>query len=358
MRRRHGGSCDSLEGTCNDLRQHAASARHPARSRPLWRESRFGLEPAALRRSPVFARPGVPAGDGRPVLLIPGFLAGDGSLGDDDALAARERATTRAAPGIRANVGCSEEACARLEARLEALRRAPRRARRRSSARAAAACSPGRSPSRRPDLVEGIVTLGSPTVSPAARPPARARPGRARRRARHRPRARACSRVSCLRGDCCERFRAAIDRPVPGGRRLRRDVLAQRRRSSTGTPASTRPPTSSSRSRASHCGMGVNAQAYREVAFALGAASRGRRPAARRPPSRAQPRTPRAIAASIAAPGCLDDLAVAGREPRRVERAQGLARSRARSGGARSRSAGSGKRGLAFAVVATPPSVE
>ena len=30
----------------------------------------------------------MPDGDGRPVLLIPGFMAGDGSLGDDDPLAA------------------------------------------------------------------------------------------------------------------------------------------------------------------------------------------------------------------------------------------------------------------------------
>ena len=34
-------------------------------------------------------------------------------------------------------------------------------------------------------------------------------------------------------------------------------------------PASTRRPTSSSRSRASHCGMGVNAQAFLAVADAL-----------------------------------------------------------------------------------------
>ena len=48
---------------------------------PLWRESRFALELTALHRSPVFRGEGVPAGGDRPVMLIPGFLAGDGPLG-------------------------------------------------------------------------------------------------------------------------------------------------------------------------------------------------------------------------------------------------------------------------------------
>ena len=47
---------------------------------PLWRESRIGLEAAALRRSPVYGGLGVPPGERRPVLLIPGFMAGDASL--------------------------------------------------------------------------------------------------------------------------------------------------------------------------------------------------------------------------------------------------------------------------------------
>ena len=47
---------------------------------PLWRESRAGVEAAALFRSSVWRGGGVPDGEGRPVLLIPGFLAGDGSL--------------------------------------------------------------------------------------------------------------------------------------------------------------------------------------------------------------------------------------------------------------------------------------
>src|ERR671916_1841283 len=87
---------------------------------PLWRESRIGLEYATLRQSEVLTGRGVPAGEGRGVLLIPGFLAGDGSLGTmTHWLRAAGWHTRRA--GIRANVDCSEVACARLEERLERL---------------------------------------------------------------------------------------------------------------------------------------------------------------------------------------------------------------------------------------------
>src|SRR5918997_299745 len=87
---------------------------------PLWREGRIGLEWAALRRSDVLRGAGVQAGDGRGVLLIPGFLAGDGSLATmTQWLRAADWRTKRA--GIRANVACSGAACARLEERLDAL---------------------------------------------------------------------------------------------------------------------------------------------------------------------------------------------------------------------------------------------
>ena len=90
--------------------------------------------------------------------------------------------------GIRANVGCSEEACERLEERLEALaartgqpggdhRPEPRRRARPRGRRAPARPRLGHRHARRADGRH------------AARAPARAAAGRARRRARHRPRA-------------------------------------------------------------------------------------------------------------------------------------------------------------------------
>src|SRR4051794_1938821 len=87
---------------------------------PLWRESRIGLEWAALRRSEVYRGAGVPPGAGRGVLLIPGFMAGDGSLATlTQWLRGAGWHTKRA--GIRANLSCSEVACTRLEERLEGL---------------------------------------------------------------------------------------------------------------------------------------------------------------------------------------------------------------------------------------------
>src|ERR671916_1334531 len=85
---------------------------------PLWREARIGLEAAALVRDPIFRGDGLVDGRGRPVLLIPGFLAGDGSL----SLMARwlKRAGYRPSrAGIVANVNCSAVVLPRLEERLE-----------------------------------------------------------------------------------------------------------------------------------------------------------------------------------------------------------------------------------------------
>jgi len=104
-----------------------------------------------------------------PVVLVPGFMAGDGSL----ALMARELRATgfrtyRSA--MHANVGCTQAASDALEARIEAV--AAKRGRKVSIvghslggliARGVAA--------RRPDLVDGIVTMGSPILAPGAAHP-------------------------------------------------------------------------------------------------------------------------------------------------------------------------------------------
>ena len=44
--------------------------------RPVWGETRAPLELRALRKSPLWQGQGVPPGDGRPALLIPGFMSG------------------------------------------------------------------------------------------------------------------------------------------------------------------------------------------------------------------------------------------------------------------------------------------
>jgi triacylglycerol lipase len=63
---------------------------------------------------------GVPRGDGRSVLLLPGFLAGDYTLAPM-AIWLRRVGYRPAGVGFLTNTGCSERALERLEARADAL---------------------------------------------------------------------------------------------------------------------------------------------------------------------------------------------------------------------------------------------
>jgi triacylglycerol lipase len=233
---------------------------------PLWREARYGLELAGLRRSPIFQGAGVEPGDGRPVLLIPGFLAGDGTLATmTHWLRANGYRTRRA--GIRANVSCSEAACARLEARLEGFaehtgQRVAIVGQSRGGVFAKALAA------RRPELVSGIVTLGAPTVGQLrVHPLVLAQVGIVG--------ALGTGRVPglftwrCLRGDCCRAFREAVSGPFPPDVGFvsvysRTDGIVDWR-------ACLDPAAAQVEVRASHCGMGVNAAVYAEVAHALAA---------------------------------------------------------------------------------------
>src|SRR5256885_4852727 len=83
---------------------------------PLWRESRFPLELASLVRDPIYKGQGVEDAGGQPVLLIPGFLAGDDSLGLMTQWLRRTGHRTKSA-GIRSNVDCSSVSVERLAGR-------------------------------------------------------------------------------------------------------------------------------------------------------------------------------------------------------------------------------------------------
>ncbi len=232
---------------------------------PIWRESRIGLEAAALRRSPVFRGLGLPAGERRPALLIPGFMAGDASLGTMANWLRRAGYCTHRT-GIRANLDCSEEACRRLEARLEHMAESHGervvvigQSRGGVFARALAA--------RRPELVSGIVTLGSPSRSMlAVHPLVLAQVGLVGALGTaHVP---GMFRMSCLRGKCCREFRGALQGPVPDDVGYvavysRSDGIVQWR-SCLDPEADELVEVS-----ASHCGMGVNAQAFLAVANAM-----------------------------------------------------------------------------------------
>ncbi|HET6698417.1 MAG TPA: alpha/beta fold hydrolase [Nocardioidaceae bacterium] len=135
------------------------------------RSARDSVRRAGRPAEPVSgsdAGPG-PAGSlhqGGPVVLVPGFLAGDTSLFAMSRFLRRQgHRTYRSA--MHVNVGCTQAASEALERRVEAV--AARRESRVSLvghslggllARGVAA--------RRPDLVDGLVTLGSPLLAPGA----------------------------------------------------------------------------------------------------------------------------------------------------------------------------------------------
>ena len=101
-----------------------------------------------------------------PVVLVPGFMAGDGSLAAmSRSLRAQGWRTYRS--DITANVSCTLEAATRLESRLEAIV-----ARRGSRVQLVGHSLGGMMArgvaGRRPDLVSGIVTMGSPMLAPGA----------------------------------------------------------------------------------------------------------------------------------------------------------------------------------------------
>jgi triacylglycerol lipase len=227
------------------------------------------VEAAALFRSSVWRGGGVPDGEGRPVLLIPGFMAGDSSMATMTRWL-RENGYYTHRAGIRANVGCSEENLARLEIRLEALAE--------TSGQRVAIIGQSRGGvfarvlgARRPDLVSGIVTLGAPTVRQlSAHPFVLAQvfvvgalgtgrvPG--------------MFRVSCLRGACCERFRADLAGGFPP--EVGFTALYSKTDGVVDWRSCLDPAAVQVEVRASHIGMGMNPQVYAEVGHALGSLAR------------------------------------------------------------------------------------
>jgi triacylglycerol lipase len=242
---------------------------------PLWREARVGLEAAALIRDPILRGDGLGDGRGRPALLIPGFMAGDGSLAlMGDWLRRAGYRPSRA--GMVVNVGCAGAEHHRLEQRLERLvaeqgQRAVVIGQSRGGSMAKVLAV------RRPDLVGGLVTLGSPHVDPLAVHPL------------VRLQVEAVSRLgslgapglfkrSCLDGECCASFWQDLTGSLAADVGF---VAVYSRSDGIVDWRACLDPSADEQVevRASHCGMSVNPAAWRAVAKAL---ERFRRAEARR----------------------------------------------------------------------------
>ena len=226
-------------------------------------ESRWALELARLCADPVIAGRGVARGDGRPVVLLPGFLAGDQTL---LVLAAwlRRIGHRPHGCGFVANVDCSDRALERVERRVEQLHRAHGRrvavvghSRGGHYARALA--------HRRPDHVSHAVSLGAdlqrmlgisaPTlaaVAAARRGIAAARRGRGER---------------CLTADCTCAF--ARDFHAPLDDRVRFTSIYSKGDGVVCWRGCVIPGADCVEVTGSHVGLVVNRDAYRAIGAAL-----------------------------------------------------------------------------------------
>jgi triacylglycerol lipase len=248
---------------------------------PLWREARVGLEAAALIRDPILRGEGLRDGRGRPALLIPGFMAGDGSLAPMGNWLRRAGYRPSRA-GMRVNVGCAGAGHERLEQRLERLvaeqgQRAVVIGQSRGGSMAKVLAV------RRPDLVCGLVTLGSPHVDPLAVHPL------------VRLQVEAVSRLgslgapglfkrSCLDGECCASFWGDLSAPLAPDVGF---VAVYSRSDGIVDWRACLDPVADEQVEigASHCGMAVSPAAWRAVAKSL---ERFNRSEARRRPAKAQ----------------------------------------------------------------------
>jgi pimeloyl-ACP methyl ester carboxylesterase len=230
---------------------------------PIWGELRYSAELARLLADrDLWARRGE---DPPPVMLIPGFMAGDASL-----LVMRrwlrQRGHRVSMSGIQANVDCAGRAVARLRRRLLALSLDSGRpvvligqSRGGVFARALAASDP--------EHVQSVAMLGSPVgellaIAPSVRRTVRflAQLGDLR--------VPGFFSTSCQEGDCCEAFRDSMQAPLSDEMQAlsiysRSDGIVDWRACIDGTAEAVEVESS-------HCGMSVNADVYRELERLLG----------------------------------------------------------------------------------------
>jgi triacylglycerol lipase len=248
-----------------------ATARQPGEAVdvPLRGELRYGLELARLVADREFLRP-VRRADAPPVLLVPGFMAGDESLRVLSGWL-RRRGSRTATAGMLLNVDCAERATRRIEERLNRLvERTQRRVVLIGQSRGGEL---GRVVAvRNPDTVGALVMLGSPVLAPlsvgsvvlgAVRSVARlgdlGLPG--------------TFSTSCRDGQCCVAFRDDLRTPLPPS--VTAVSIYSRSDGIVSWRACLDPCATHVEVDSSHCGMSVNRAVYRILGEILEAGADG-----------------------------------------------------------------------------------
>lgn len=227
-------------------------------------EFRWQLEAARLLADPVYRGIGVPHGDGRAVVLLPGFLAGDWSLRVMSDWLDRLGYVPRTC-GFWFNVGCSDDAlrsveCVAEDARQETGRRVALIGHSRGGHFAKALAV------QRPSLVSHAISMGAALASPFdISIPTRAAVqlvGAYRRRTGDR-----IARRGCLTETCSCSFAEAFAQPAPPSVRL--FSLHSKGDGVVRWQSCVVPDATNLEITGSHVGMAFNRGAYRAIAEAL-----------------------------------------------------------------------------------------
>jgi triacylglycerol lipase len=232
---------------------------------PVWGELRYGGELARLLSSREF-RAVERREQAPPVMLIPGFMAGDASLTMMRQWLRRRGHQVRTS-GIRLNVGCAEKLVEQLDARLQTLAEESGervfligQSRGGTLARALAV--------RSPQAVAGLAMLGSPVNDGLAVSPQVLRTVRW---------VAALGDVgvpwvfsnSCRDGACCAEFRAELAAPFAKRLRAHASAIYSRSDGIVDWHACVDPYAQAVEVDSSHCGMSVNLDVYRTLDRAL-----------------------------------------------------------------------------------------
>ena len=216
----------------------------------------------SLRADPSWTDPDVPAGRGRPVLLVGGFGAGAAVMAPLRGWLGRVGYGVSVA-SLHRGVDCSERSAHALERTLAEMVRevgqpvlVVAHSRGGQFARVVAV--------RRPDLVAALITLGTPFRYLALRP--RVLAGAALMGTLGTLGLPRTVRLACVRGRCCARFRDDLIAPFPAG--VPFVSIYSRRDTSVRWETCLDPAAEHVEVEGSHTGLLVNAAAYRAIASA------------------------------------------------------------------------------------------